>query len=487
MDRLSYHCETLNSKIKFIDMGRRISCFVCICMLIATSVNAQSLLKYGAQREGKRTDAAMQKWRDNRFGQFVTFGLFSVPGGHWKGKYYGGAAEWIKSTAQISNEEYDRIRADFNPVGFNATEWAQHARQMGAKYALITTKFHDGFCLWPSQYTDFDIENTPYHKDLLKEFVDAYNKEGIDVIFYYSVLDWHHEDWRYDIKNESDSVAFKRYWDWMTNQIVELMTNYPTVKGFWYDGTWDKSVVKRGEYTYALEQKMKSINPGIISGSRLRADETGARHFDANKKMMGDYEQGWERKLPNKVMENDWECVMTIPENQWGYHSDWRGHVKTPAEVLEMIIGSASWGGNFMINFGPKGDGTIRKEEKEMALAVGKWMSVNGEAIYGCESAGLPEQKWGYYTMNPKTGVVYMVVLNHPVSDALRVKLPARTVLTSASSVTSPKMPVRIEEIARNEYFIHCKKTKRDSPYVIKIELKQGEGDAIKNYVAPKI
>ena len=456
-------------------------------LLFCNLLFAQVPLKYGAQREGKRTDSAMQKWRDNRFGQFVTFGLFSVPGGHWNGKYYGGAAEWIKSSAKISNEAYDSLRANFNPQRFDAKEWARTAKQMGAKYALVTTKFHDGFCLWPSKYTDFDIENTPYKKDLLKEFVDAYNAEGIDVVFYYSVLDWHHPDWRYDIKSEQDSIAFDRYWNWMTLQIEELMLRYPSVIGFWYDGTWDKSVVKRGKYTWDLEKKMQSINPYIISGSRLRADETGARHFDANKKMMGDYEQGWERKLPETPLENDWECVMTVPENQWGYHSDWRGHVKTPYEVLEMVAACTSLSGNFMLNFGPKGDGSIRKEEQFIAGEVGKWMKINEEAIYNCEGAGLPEQKWGYYTMNHKTGKVYMVVFNKPVNGALRVKLHKGTRLVEARLLDGKKK-LDTEEISRQEYFVHINgKAKGKYPFVIEIDLRQGEGDAEKQYVAPKI
>lgn len=474
------HCKTIRMKKKFY------LSMTLFALFLHTMAWGQVPLKYGAQREGKRTDSAMQRWRDNRFGQFVTFGLFSLPGGHWKGKYYGGAAEWIKSSARISDAEYDSLRADFNPLRFNAKEWARTAKRMGARYALITTKFHDGFCLWPSEYTDFDIENTPYRKDLLKEFVDAYNAEGIDVVFYYSVLDWHHPDWRYDIRDEQDSIAFKRYWDWMTLQIEELMRRYPTVKGFWYDGTWDKSVVKRGKYTWELEKKMQAINPYIISGSRLRADETGARHFDANKKMMGDYEQGWERKLPDKPLPNDWECVMTVPENQWGYHSDWRGHVKTPSEVLEMLAACTSLSGNFMLNFGPRGDGSIREEELRIADVVGKWMEKNGAAIYACEGAGLKEQKWGYYTRSRETGKVYMIVFNRPLSGALRVKLNAGTYPEDAVLLESGKR-LRVEEITKSEYFIHLdKKTKSELPLVIELDLRQGKGKADKEYVAPK-
>ncbi len=357
---------------------------------------------------------------------------------------------------------------------------------MGAKYALITTKFHDGFCIWPSKYTDFDIENTPYKKDLLKEFVDAYNEVGIEVVFYYSVLDWHHPDWRNDIKSEADSIAFKRYWDWMSNQVVELMERYPSVIGFWYDGTWDKSIVKNGKYTYDLMKKMQEVNPDIISGSRLRCDEKGKRHNDSNGVLMGDYEQGWERRLPGKAMANDWECVMTVPENQWGYHSDWRGHVKTPNEVLEMLVGSASWGGNFMINFGPRGDGSIRSEELNIAKEVGEWMEKNGEAVYACDNAGLPEPKWGYYTMNKQTGKTFMVVFNQPQTDALHLKVNKGVRLKSAQMLGSNK-ELKIEEVARQEYFVFAKAPNTDKPYVIEIELVQGEGDTEKSYVAPKM
>lgn len=460
-----------------------------LLVMISSTIFSQEIdckhLEYGAQRTGKRTDEAMQKWRSNRFGQFVTFGLFSVPGGHWKGKYYPYAAEWIKSSANISNEDYDAIRANFNPTKFDARAMAKMAKEMGAKSALITTKFHDGFCLWPSKYTDFDIENTPYKKDLLKEFVDAYNNEGIDVVFYYSVMDWHHPDWRYDIKNEQDSVAFKRYWDWMTNQIVELMTNYPTVKGFWYDGTWDKSIKKNGKYTWELQKKMKEINPGIVSGSRLRADDFGARHFDSNGQMMGDYEQGWERRLPYKKMDNDWECVMTVPENQWGYHSDWQGHVKTPTEVIEMIVGSAAYGGNFMLNFGPKGDGSIRNEERMLAKTIGNWMAKNGEMIYDCEYAGLKMQNWGYYTKKRNTNTIYMGIFNVPVDYTLKVQLPKGTKIDKAVFL-SIKGDVKIEEAAKNEYYLHIPKRKYKETFAIKLEL-CSENKKSMFYVAPKI
>ena len=163
-------------------------------------------LKYGATNEGKRQDPAMQKFRDNRLGAFIHWGLYAIPGGEWNGKVYGGAAEWLKSWAKVPADE-----------------------EMGTKYVKITTKHHEGFCLWPSKYTKYTVANTPYKRDILGELVKAYNDEGIDVHFYFSVMDWSNPDYRYDIKSKEDSIAFSRFLEFTDNQLKELATRYPTV------------------------------------------------------------------------------------------------------------------------------------------------------------------------------------------------------------------------------------------------------------------
>ncbi|TAM98012.1 MAG: alpha-L-fucosidase, partial [Chitinophagaceae bacterium] len=238
-------------------------------------------LLYGSHHDGKRHDPAMNKWRDDRFGQFIHFGLYSVLGGSWHGKHYDGAAEWIKQWAHIPDSSYDSLIHQFDPVDFNATKWAAIAKQMGAKFVIVTTKHHEGFCLWPSKYTNFDLASTPYKKDIIGEIVKAYNKAGIDVYLYYSILDWHHKDWRYDIKSKADSLAFDKYKQYVKDQLTELLERYPTIKGFWFDGTWDNSWKKNGKFSYELEQYLKKLHPGLIIDSRLRADDYGSRHFDS--------------------------------------------------------------------------------------------------------------------------------------------------------------------------------------------------------------
>ncbi|TCC84502.1 alpha-L-fucosidase [Pedobacter hiemivivus] len=447
----------------------------------ATPVAAKIELKHGSHRIGKRTDEVMQKWRGYGLGQFIHWGLYAIPGGEWNGKQYNGAAEWIRSWNGIPKSTYDSLIYKFNPVNFNADEWATTAKQMGAKYVTITTKHHDGFCLWPSKYTSYTVANSPWKKDIMKPLVDAYDKAGIDVILYFSVMDWNHPGWRYDIKTKEDSVAFEGFKQFTRNQLIELLTMYPTAKGLWFDGTWDKSWVKQAEFADQLETEMRKLRPGLIIGSRFRADEKGKRHFDANNVLMGDYEQGWERKLPNKIEDvhgNDWDCVMTVPENQWGYNKAWKGHIKTANELIEMTAKSVSLGGNFVLNFGPQGDGAIRKEEKQLATQIGNWMKINKEAIYNCQYAGLEKQDWGYFTKKTGGNKLYMVVFNAPVSGAYRVKLPAKMGITKAYALATPTQSLSTEEIHTNEYFIHLKKQGGDQPFVIVLETKNSSDNS---------
>ncbi|WP_119080472.1 alpha-L-fucosidase [Chitinophaga alhagiae] len=453
-----------------------------LALLCSASVSAQEVtLKYGAQYTGKRTDEAMNKWRGNRFGQFIHWGLYAIPGGVWEGKTYNYAAEFLKSSAKIPTSTWDSLMYQFNPVKFNARQWAKMAKQMGAKYMTITTKHHEGFCLWPSRYTDFNIGHTPYKKDILKELVDAYNAEGIDVNFYYSVLDWHHPDWRYDIKSAEDSIAFRRFLTFAGNQLRELATNYPTVKGFWFDGTWDNSIKKDGWWTLEMEQMLKQVRPGVVVNSRLRADDFGKRHIDSNGKLMGDYESGYERRLPHPVKDVqvtkwDWEACMTVPENQWGYHRDWSvSHVKSPLELLEMLVHTTSMGGNFLLNFGPAGDGSIRAEEQHIARTIGIWMQQNGPAIYDCDYAGWDKQDWGYFTKPRSGGRVNMVVFNIPVSGLLKVKVPAGTKIAKA---TLAGKSMKVEEIAKDQFFIHLPQQAYKMPPVIILETGAGKGNA---------
>ena len=195
---------------------------VCMALFMAMSWNAWAQtggspkgrvtipLKHGSDHPGKRTDADMERWRGYGLGQFIHWGVYAIPGGEWNGKTYNGAAEWIRAWREFPREEYDNLYKQFNPTGFDAKAWARMAKKMGAGYLIFTTKHHDGFCLWPSRYTDYTVAHTPYQKDIVGQVVDAYTAEGIDVYLYFSIMDWNQGGGLYQPpKNEEERPAGK--------------------------------------------------------------------------------------------------------------------------------------------------------------------------------------------------------------------------------------------------------------------------------------
>ncbi|UIR57518.1 alpha-L-fucosidase [Sphingobacterium sp. SRCM116780] len=415
-------------------------------MILASSVNGQwtgpktkptalKEIKYGPISPAHRTDVDMVTFRNYGLGQFIHWGLYAIPGNEWEGvSARGGAAasEWIRSWGGTTAPKdwvktYDNLYKEFNPKDFDAKRWAKQAKNMGAKYVIFTTKHHDGFAMWPTQYSNYNISKTPYKKDIVKEVVDAYTAEGIDVYLYFSILEWNNPDYMgKEPKTPKEKKKFNRFLQYTRNQLLELMQNYPQMKGFWFDGTWDQSWIKSYEFTYNLEKELREKHPGIIIGSRFRNDEYGKRHFDANGRMLGDYEQGWERKLPADISwleGRDWDCVMTIPPNGWGYMKDWSGlYTKTTDDILDMLLYSASLSGNFVLNFGPDGQGNMHPEEDKIAKELGEWMKVNGEAVYGAHHAGMTNSKLGYFTK--KEDNLYLTVFNRPINNSVRVSVP---------------------------------------------------------------
>ena len=437
-------------------------------------------LIHGAHRQGKRTDADMNRWRDYGLGEFIHFGLYSILGGDYNGIHYNGAAEWIRSWDKLPDSVYDNLYKQFNPTQFNAEAWARMAKEMGVKYVTITTKHHDGFCLWPSKFSDFTIAKTPYKKDMIGPMVRAFDKQGIDVYLYFSVMDWHQPDWRYDLTSAADTVAFNRFKNFTKNQLTELLTLYPETKGLWFDGTWDNSWKKSGAFSDSLERYLKKLHPGLIIGSRLRADEFGNRHFDANGQLMGDYEQGWERKIPADYAStrgNDWDCIMTIPQNGWGYAKTWLGHWKTPYELIEMLAKCVSLDGNFVLNFGPKGDGSFRVKEQQTARRIGAWMKVNHEAIYAAGYAGLPTQQWGYYTKAKDSEKIYMIVFNPPINKALKVSLLKDQYIKNAYLLKN-RQSLKVEPLDGTTSWVHLEDTTYHQPFVIVLDIGKGKRKA---------
>ncbi|MDM1549196.1 alpha-L-fucosidase [Empedobacter falsenii] len=409
-------------------------------------------IKYGSITPKHRTDASMEAFRNYGLGQFIHWGVYAIPGNEWNGvSAKGGAAasEWIRSWSGKTAPKdwtkiYDNLYKQFDPKSFNANAWAKQAKDMGAKYMIFTTKHHDGFALWPTKYSDYNITKTPYKKDIVKEVVDAYTEAGIDVYLYFSVLEWNNIDYMYKVpQTEEEKKKYNRFLQYTRNQLLELLDNYPQIKGLWFDGTWDQAWIQSYDFTYNLEKELREKHPGLIIGSRFRNDEFGSRHFDSNGNLLGDYEQGWERKLPAKyewLDGNDWDAVMTIPPNGWGYMKDWSGiYTKTRDDLIELLMKSVSMNGNFVLNFGPDGLGKMHPGEDKIAKEIGEWMKVNSEAVYGVRHANLDESKYGYFTQ--KEDDLYLTVFNRPVNNIIRIAIDkkATEIPVSASILGNQK------------------------------------------------
>ncbi|MCD8166969.1 MAG: alpha-L-fucosidase [Bacteroides sp.] len=223
------------------------------CMGYTQDERCPLSLRHGAYRIGVRTDEYMQHWRSYGLGQFIHWGVYSIPGGSWKGNQYTGAAEWIRVWDKMGKEEYDQLYKQFNPIDFDPAAWARQAREMGVKYLIFTTKHHDGFCLWPSRYTDYTIAYTPYKKNILRELVDAYTAEGIDIYFYFSIIDWKHPGYRSAVpETEEQKAKYEEFKIYTRNQLIELLDSFLEVKGFWFDGSWDKAWIGEAEWTDKL-------------------------------------------------------------------------------------------------------------------------------------------------------------------------------------------------------------------------------------------
>ncbi len=455
-------------------------------------------IKYGPITPAHRTDEAMERFRDYGLGQFIHWGIYAIPGNEWEGvsaRNGAAASEWIRSwrgshAPKDWTKTYDNLYKQFNPKDFDAKRWAKQAKDMGAKYIIFTTKHHDGFAMWPTKYTDYNISNTPYNKDIVKEIVDAYDAEGIDVFLYFSILEWNNPDYMSgEQKTEEEKKKFARFLAYTRNQLLEQLENYPSIKGFWFDGTWDRSWVQAAEFTYNLEKELRAKHPGLIIGSRFRNDEYGKRHFDSNGNLLGDYEQGWERKLPTDyswLNGNDWDAVMTIPPNGWGYMKDWSGlYTKDTDDLLDMLMHCVSMNGNFVLNFGPDGQGNMHPGEDKLALELGQWMAKNHEAVYGVEHIDLPPSKIGYYTK--KDSKLYLTVFNRPVNNRIRIAIQkdAKAVpldaklLGEAAVLPLTHADMGLDRDKNTYYDVQLPADfKADKPFVIKMTLGAAKGRA---------
>ena len=341
---------------------------------------------------------------------FIHWGVYAIPA----------RGEWIQSVERIPKGRYTQYADEFNPDRFDAPEWARIAREAGMKYAILTAKHHDGYCLFDSKLTDYTSSRTTANRDFVAEFVEAFRNEGLKVGLYYSLIDWHHDDFphygdrnhpmRDDPDHVSHSPEFDRYLDYMHGQVREICTNYGKLDILWFDFSYDELVGEAWRATELINM-VRSLQPDIIVDNRLEASgdsRTSSLISGAPSLYSGDFVSPEQIVPPEPIADANgialpWETCITM-NNHWGYcaaDDEW----KSPKRIVRKLVECVSKGGNLLLNVGPNARGEIPDESVAILREVGAWMGRNAESIYGCESSKSPKPEWGYLTQ--KGNVVF--------------------------------------------------------------------------------
>jgi alpha-L-fucosidase len=368
-------------------------------------------------------------WREAKFGMFVHWGLYAALAGTWKGVDYPGIGEWIMNDARIPVGEYAAVAARFNPVKFDAGEWVRIAKDAGMKYIVITAKHHDGFAMFPSKASSFNLTDaSPFKRDPLRELAEACKREGLRLGFYYSqAQDWHHPGGAlavasWDPAQAGDMDQYLR--TVAVPQVQELLTNYGDVAVLWWDTPFAMSRA-RAEPLAAL----LAAQPGIITNDRLGGG------FD------GDY---WtpEQFIPGPTLARPWETCMTMNDT-WGWKAT-DNNWKSPQALVRNLVSAVSKGGNYLLNVGPTAEGLIPDASVQRLAEMGRWLRANGEAVYGVSPSPFRALPWGHATSKP--GRLYLHVFDWPAGGSLVVPmqdapLRARLLADPTAPLTAAQTP----------------------------------------------
>jgi alpha-L-fucosidase len=336
-----------------------------VCLGLAVTGAARTA---ATQPEDPAREKRLEWFRDAKYGLFIHWGIYAVPAGEWKGKRIPGLGEWIMNRGRIPVREYEQLARQFNPVRFNADEWVRLAKDAGMKYIVITSKHHDGFALYDSKVSTYDVvDATPFKRDILKELAAACAKGGIRLGFYYSqAQDWHDpngagNDWDFGPDEKKDFDKYLRAK--AEPQIKELLTGYGPVALIWFDTPRMMTKDRGQRFTDIVRQ----LQPNTLIDGRLGIE--------------GDYVSTGDNVIPPQAMTTAWEVPATI-NHTWGYKTydkDW----KSPGLILFKLIDIVSKGGNYLLNVGPMADGVIPQPSQDVLRHAGDWLKVNGEAVYG--------------------------------------------------------------------------------------------------------
>ena len=379
----------------------------------------------------------MQWWTQARFGMFIHWGLYALPARH----------EWVQRRERIPGEEYQRYFEVFDPDLYAPADWARAAKAAGMKYVVVTTKHHEGFCLWDTAYTDYKATNTPCGKDLIRPLLQAFRDEGLRVGFYYSLLDWHHSEYPVDrhhpmyenqeFREQAKNRDVTRYAEYMRNQVRELLTEFGPIGCLFLDFSFPGDPDGKGRDDWQSESLLRMIRelqPNVIVNDRLD---------------LLDVPGGWDFRTPEQFKPREWVQVngKRVPwetcqtfSGSWGYYRD-ESTWKSVRQLLVLLIETVSKGGNLLLNVGPTARGTFDARALDCLEGIGRWMKLHSRAIYGCTQAPaevqVPENC--LLTYNPESHRLYVHLLDWPmgelVLDGLAGKVRYAQLLNDASEV----------------------------------------------------
>jgi alpha-L-fucosidase len=362
------------------------------------------LLLLAATAPARHSDH-MDWWREAKFGMFIHWGLYAVPAGEWQGRKIGGIGEWIYNTAQAKMSDYEGLQAQFNPTKFNARDIVAAAKGAGMKYIVITSKHHDGFALFDSAETEWDVMGTPFKRDLLLELARECELQGVMLCFYHSIMDWHHKDYSvrrpWDPRPELGEPDMDKYVTFMKAQLKELLGGkYGKIGILWFDGEWESAWThERGVDLYKY---VKSLDPDVIVNNRVDKGRGGMAGLTSDG-FVGEYGTP-EQEIPATGLPGvDWESCMTMNDT-WGFKKD-DHNWKSTEQLLFNLVDCVSKGGNFLLNVGPTAEGQIPQPSLDRLSDMGGYVRVNAEAIYGAGPspfARLP------YRVTTKPGKLYV-------------------------------------------------------------------------------
>ena len=374
-------------------------------------------------------------FRQARFGMFIHWGLYAIPA----------RGEWVRSRERISIEDYQPFFDEFNPTSYNPREWAKAAKEAGMKYAVMTAKHHDGFCLFDSKLTDYKSTNTPAKRDLLREYIEAFRDEGLKVGLYYSLLDWHHPDYpafgdsHHPMRNneafKDKQQDFGRYVEYLHGQVKELLTGYGKLDIMWFDFSYGEMSGEKWGATELIDL-IKSLQPHIIIDNRLG----GNLRSVSPEVYSGDFASP-EQIIPPQGIVNEkgdtvpWEACITMNDH-WGYCAlDY--NFKSPKLLIRTLIECVSKNGNLLLNVGPDAKGNIPKQSLDILKAIGEWMNKNGDSVYKCGISNASKPEWGRYTQ--KDNLLYAHILEKGIGPinltGLNGKIKKARLLSDASEV----------------------------------------------------